>query len=43
LTVTPAARPGWLLEPIIDRSGFRIEDAVYSQDGVFAQYILRAA
>lgn len=31
----------WLLEPIIERAGFRIEEAVYSQD-VFAKYVLRA-
>lgn len=32
----------WLLEPMIERSGFQIEDAVYSPDGIFAQYIARA-
>ncbi|MGI8686555.1 MAG: class I SAM-dependent methyltransferase [Acidimicrobiales bacterium] len=32
----------WLLEPMIQRSGFDIEDAVYSRDGVFARYVLRA-
>ena len=32
----------WLLEPMIERSGFRIENAVYSPDGIFAQYIARA-
>ncbi|MEE6274499.1 class I SAM-dependent methyltransferase [Georgenia wangjunii] len=32
----------WLLEPTIERSGFAIEDAVYSEDGIDAQYVLRA-
>ncbi|MPZ99046.1 MAG: methyltransferase domain-containing protein [Dehalococcoidia bacterium] len=31
----------WLLEPIIQRSGFSIEDAEYSADGIFAKYVLR--
>lgn len=33
----------WLLEPMIERSGFRVEDAVYSPDGIFAKYVARAA
>ncbi|CAN5862575.1 class I SAM-dependent methyltransferase [soil metagenome] len=32
----------WLLEPMIQRSGFEIEKAVYSEDGVFAEYVMRA-
>ncbi len=32
----------WLLEPIIERAGFAIEQADYSEDGIFAQYVLRA-
>ncbi len=32
----------WLLEAMIQRSGFEIEDAVYSEDGIFAEYTLRA-
>jgi ubiquinone/menaquinone biosynthesis C-methylase UbiE len=32
----------WLLEPMIERSGFAIEDAGYSEDGIFARYVLRA-
>lgn len=32
----------WLLEPMIEKNGFRIEDAVYSPDGIFAKYIARA-
>lgn len=32
----------WLLEVMIDRAGFRIEEAVYSDDGIFARYVLRA-
>jgi SAM-dependent methyltransferase len=32
----------WLLEPMIERSGFAIEEALYSEDQVFAQYVLRA-
>jgi ubiquinone/menaquinone biosynthesis C-methylase UbiE len=32
----------WLLEPMIQRSGFAIEDAEYSLDGFFAKYIARA-
>jgi ubiquinone/menaquinone biosynthesis C-methylase UbiE len=31
----------WLLEPMIQRSGFAIEGAEYSDDGVFAKYVLR--
>lgn len=31
----------WLLEPMIERAGFRIEEAEYSSDGVFAKYVLR--
>ena len=32
----------WLLEPMIDRAGFTIEDAEHSDDGIFARYLLRA-
>lgn len=32
----------WLLEPMIERSGFVVEDAAYSQDGFFAKYVARA-
>lgn len=32
----------WLLEPMMERSGFRIEDVEYTADGVFAQYVARA-
>ena len=32
----------WLLEPMIERSGFRIEQADHSPDGVLAAYIARA-
>ncbi len=32
----------WLLEPMMQRSGFAIEQAVYSPDGIFATYVLRA-
>ncbi len=32
----------WLLEPMIERCGFRIESAVRSSDGFFAEYIARA-
>jgi cyclopropane fatty-acyl-phospholipid synthase-like methyltransferase len=32
----------WLLEPMIERSGFRIEEAEYSADGFFAEYVARA-
>ena len=31
----------WLLEPMIERSGFRIDEADYSVDGIFASYVLR--
>ncbi len=30
----------WLLEPMIERSGFRIDAADYSRDGIFARYIV---
>lgn len=33
----------WLLEPMIERSGLRIEDASYSDDAIFASYVLRRA
>ncbi|WP_250444197.1 class I SAM-dependent methyltransferase [Actinotalea sp. C106] len=32
----------WLLEPMIERAGFTIEDFAHSKDGVDAQYVLRA-
>ena len=32
----------WLLEQMIDRAGFSVEDATYSEDGIFARYLLRA-
>jgi ubiquinone/menaquinone biosynthesis C-methylase UbiE len=32
----------WLLEAMIDRSGFAIERAEHSEDGMFAAYVLRA-
>jgi ubiquinone/menaquinone biosynthesis C-methylase UbiE len=32
----------WLLEAMIERGGFEIERALYSDDGVFARYVLRA-
>jgi ubiquinone/menaquinone biosynthesis C-methylase UbiE len=31
----------WLLEPMIERSGFHIEQASYSDDRMFAKYALR--
>ena len=31
----------WLLEPMIERAGFRIDEADYSVDGIFASYVLR--
>lgn len=33
----------WLLEPMIERTGFEITRAEYSDDGVVAKYLLRAA
>jgi ubiquinone/menaquinone biosynthesis C-methylase UbiE len=32
----------WLLEPMIERAGFRIERATHSPDGFFADYVARA-
>ena len=32
----------WLLEPMIERSRFHIEDVVYSPDGILAEYVARA-
>jgi hypothetical protein len=32
----------WLLEQMIDRASFSVEDATYSEDGIFARYRLRA-
>jgi ubiquinone/menaquinone biosynthesis C-methylase UbiE len=31
----------WLLEPMIERAGFRIDDAEYSPDGIFVRYVVR--
>lgn len=31
-----------LLEPMMERSGFRIQEASYSDDGFFAEYLARA-
>lgn len=33
----------WLLEPMIERSEFRIEQGHYSQDGIFAGYVCARA
>jgi hypothetical protein len=33
----------WLLEAMMERSGFRIEDATYTADGIFAEYVAYAA
>jgi ubiquinone/menaquinone biosynthesis C-methylase UbiE len=33
----------WILEPMIERSGFQIERAEHTPDGIFARYVLRAA
>ena len=32
----------WLLEPMIERSGFEIAEVAHSDDGIFARYIARA-
>jgi FkbM family methyltransferase len=32
----------WLLEPMILRAGFEIEEAAHSEDGIWARYVLRA-
>ena len=32
----------WVLEAMMERSGFRVEDASYTADGMFAEYIARA-
>jgi len=31
----------WLLEPMIERAGFAIDDARHTSDGIFASYVLR--
>lgn len=31
----------WILEPLIERSGLVVEEASYSEDGIFARYVLR--
>jgi ubiquinone/menaquinone biosynthesis C-methylase UbiE len=33
----------WLLEPMIERAGLQIEDRSYSEDQIFAKYVLRKA
>ena len=33
----------WLLEPMIRRAGFDVEEHEHSEDGIFARYVLRAA
>lgn len=32
----------WLIEPMLKRTGFEIEDATYSSDGFVASYVARA-
>lgn len=32
----------WLLEPMLERTGFRVEHAAYSPSGIFAAYVCRA-
>lgn len=32
----------WLLEPMIQRAGFTVQEAAHSADGIFARYLLRA-
>ncbi len=32
----------WLLEPMIERAGFRLEKCTYSPDAIFAEYVARA-
>lgn len=32
----------WLLEPMMERTGLRVEEAIYSADGFFAEYVARA-
>ena len=32
----------WLLEPMIQRAGFAIEDVDFSEDGIYGRYVLRA-
>jgi hypothetical protein len=32
----------WLLEPMMERSGFRIDDTEYSPDGFYAKYVAMA-
>lgn len=32
----------WLLEAMMERSGFRLEDVKYTADGIFAEYVARA-
>lgn len=31
----------WLLEPILERSGFDLQAAEYTDDGIFAKYLAR--
>ena len=33
----------WLVEPMLERAGFAIEDAEYSDDGILAKYVARRA
>ena len=32
----------WLLEPMIQRCGFAIEQTEYSEDSIFSKYVIRA-
>ena len=32
----------WILEPMIERTGFEITDGEHSDDGIFSKYVLRA-
>ena len=33
----------WLLEPMIERAGFEIDQVEHSADGMFARYVARAS
>jgi ubiquinone/menaquinone biosynthesis C-methylase UbiE len=33
----------WILEPMMERAGFRVEEASYSTDGIVATYVVRRA
>ena len=39
VTPSPGSSSSWVLEPLIERCGFSIREAHYSESGTFADYL----